>query len=300
MDAVVARWNDERLDERPRRAATARCGHHRSTKSTSVRGAGARPTATLLSYRRTHRGVDSLRCRYGIYARRADAGDRISIRRLVGVSTVGLFAPTSRFGTPEDFRASSMPPTRLGIGVILDWVPGHFPNDPHGLAFFDGTHLYEYADPRQGLPSRLEHADLQLRPARSCQLSSRQRAVLDRGVSPRRIRVDAVASMLYLDYSRKEGEWVPNEFGGNENLEAVAFLRRFNQLSYHHSTRIVTIAEESTPWPMVTCRRIRRRPRLRIQMEHGLDARHAAVRRARSRPPPLPSKGDHVRLGLRV
>ena len=170
----------------------------------------------------------------------------------MGVSTRGLFAPTSRYGTPDDFRAFVNAAHAANVGVIVDWVPGHFPNDPHGLALFDGTHLYEHHDPRQGFHpdwntliynyGRREVANFLIASA----LYWLEEFHIDA------IRVDAVASMLYLDYSRKEGQWVRNEFGGNENLEAVAFLKRFNQLAYHQHPGIVTIAEESTAWPMVT------------------------------------------------
>jgi len=169
-----------------------------------------------------------------------------------GYQPTGLFAPTSRFGTPEDFRGFVAACHRAGLGVLLDWVPGHFPNDPHGLARFDGTHLYEHADPRQGLHrdwntliynyGRREVANF---------LHANAFYWLDRfGIDG--LRVDAVASMLYLDYSRPAGEWVPNRFGGRENLEAVAFLRRLNELVYGRGSGQITIAEESTAWPMVS------------------------------------------------
>ncbi len=169
-----------------------------------------------------------------------------------GYQPTGLFAPTSRFGPPGDFRAFVETAHRAGIGVIIDWVPGHFPNDPHGLAQFDGTHLYEHADPRQGLHKdwdtliynygRREVANFLI--ANGLFWLDRYRAD--------GLRVDAVASMLYLDYSRKEGEWVPNKFGGRENLDAIDFIRKLNEHAYARHPGIATIAEESTAWPMVS------------------------------------------------
>jgi 1,4-alpha-glucan branching enzyme len=169
-----------------------------------------------------------------------------------GYQPTGMFAPTSRFGAPDEFRALVERCHAEGIGLILDWVPGHFPNDPHGLAQFDGTYLYEHADPRQGRHKdwdtliynygRNEVANFLL----SSGLYWTERFHVDG------LRVDAVASMLYLDYSRKAGEWIPNCYGGNENLEAIAFLKRLNEQVYARGNGAVTIAEESTSWPMVS------------------------------------------------
>jgi 1,4-alpha-glucan branching enzyme len=169
-----------------------------------------------------------------------------------GYQPVGLFAPTSRFGTPEDFVHFMEAAHAAGIGIILDWVPGHFPIDPHGLGYFDGTHLYEHADPRQGF-----HQDWGTyiynygRQEVTAFLVANARFWLERYHFDG-LRVDAVASMLYLDYSRKQGEWVPNRYGGNENLEAIDFIRRSNEAAYAHSPGVVTIAEESTAWPGVS------------------------------------------------
>ena len=169
-----------------------------------------------------------------------------------GYQTIGAFAPTRRYGGPHDFMAFVDQLHRRGIGVLLDWVPAHFPRDPHGLVYFDGTHLYEHADPRQG-----EHPDWHTlvynygRNEVANYLVGNGLFWLDR-YHLDGLRVDAVASMLYLDYSRKPGEWVPNARGGRENLDAIAFLRRFNELAYRYHPGIMTMAEESTAWPMVS------------------------------------------------
>ena len=217
-----------------------------------------------------------------------------------GYQPVGLYAPTSRFGDASGFRRFVERCHAEGLGLILDWVPAHFPTDAYGLGRFDGTHLYEYADPREGF-----HQDWNTLIYNLGRTEVRNFLVgnalywLER-FDVDGLRVDAVASMLYRDYSRQPGEWVPNVHGGRENLEAISFLKRMNEVvgrraaAGHHAGRGVDrvpgrVAAHLPGWP-----------RLPLQVEHGLDARHAEVHGARPDPPPVPPWRADLRPDLRL
>ncbi|MEB3196057.1 MAG: 1,4-alpha-glucan branching protein GlgB [Candidatus Sericytochromatia bacterium] len=169
-----------------------------------------------------------------------------------GYQTTAYFAPTARFGSPHDLKYLIDTLHQAGVGVILDWVPAHFPRDEHGLAYFDGTHLYEHQDPRQGLHAHWNTFIFNYgrREVANFLIASAMFWLREYHIDG--LRVDAVASMLYLDYGRSEGDWVPNAFGGRENLDAIGFLRHFNEVIAQQCPGAITIAEESTAWPRVT------------------------------------------------
>ena len=215
-----------------------------------------------------------------------------------GYQPLGLFAPSGQFGPAEGFCRFVDACHQAGIGVIVDWVPGHFPTDAHGLARFDGTPLYEHADPREGFQHDWNTYiyNFGRREVQGFLIASGihwlEHFHLDG------LRVDAVASMLYRDYSRKEGEWMPNIYGGRENLEAIGFLRHFNAVVRERCPGAMTIAEEIHRLARRITPDQRRRAGLRLQMEHGLDARHAPLHGRESGAPALAPQRLHVRAAV--
>ena len=217
-----------------------------------------------------------------------------------GYHVTGYFAPISRFGSPDEFRYLVDELHKAGVGVIVDWVPGHFATDPWALQRFDGTALYEHEDPRLGW-----HPDwgsyifnFGRNEVKAFLISNAFYWLEEFHIDG--LRIDAVASMLYLDYSREAGQWVPNHYGGNENLEAVELLQRVNEHDYRRKPGIMMIAEESTSWPGRDPLDRPRRSRLRLQVEHGLDERLAALPGPRADLPAVPPPRDDVRDGVRV
>ena len=215
-----------------------------------------------------------------------------------GYQVTGFYAPTSRYGTPTDFQFLVNALHEAGIGVLIDWVPAHFPRDDWALAHFDGTALYEHEDPRKG--AHQDWGTLIFNYGRhevSNFLTANALFWCDR-FHLDGLRVDAVASMLYLDYSRKEGEWIPNQYGGRENLEAISFLRKFNHLTHVEFPGVTTMAEESTAWPLVTRPPYLGGLGLLLQVEHGLDARHPGLFQPRPGLSEVPPERPDVRDAL--
>ena len=234
------------------------------------------PDGRSLGYRELRRAAGRPRRRPRLHPRRAAAGHRAPLRPSWGYQVTGYFAPTARYGDPDDFRDLVDHLHRRGIGVIVDWVPAHFPRDEWALARFDGTALYEHADPRQG-----EHPDW----GTLVFNYGRTRSATSSSPTPstgwRSSTSTACGSTPWPRCSTSTtrgatGEWVPNRHGGRENLEAIAFLQEINTVVHRDIPGVLTIAEESTAWPGVSPPGRRRRPGVQPQVEHGLDARHAA------------------------
>ena len=217
-----------------------------------------------------------------------------------GYQPIGLYAPTRRYGAPQDFMACVDALHRYGVGVILDWVPAHFPNDPHGLTYFDGTHLYEHEDPR-----RREHPEWGTRIFNYGRNEVANYLIgsalfwLDK-YHIDGLRLDAVASMLYLDYGRQGGDWLPEPYGGRENLEAVEFSPTVERGRLPRASgrpddrrRVDGLAAGFAP-------DVCRRTGVRVQVEHGLDARPARLHGRRPNPPKVPSQSSHLRIPVRL
>ncbi len=217
-----------------------------------------------------------------------------------GYQVSSYYAPTSRYGTPDDLRWFVDHLHQRGIGVIVDWVPAHFPRDEWALARFDGTALYEHADPRRG--AQPDWGTLVFNfgrnEVRNFLVANALYWIEEFHVDG--LRVDAVASMLYLDYSRKPGEWIPNQYGGRENLEAIAFIKQFNEQVHSRHPGVMTIAEEFDRVAGGVAADRERRARVHVQVEHGLDARHARLHQQGPHLPPLPPAAADLRRLVRV
>ena len=217
-----------------------------------------------------------------------------------GYQVTGYYAVDSRLGSPDDFRYLVDQFHQAGIGVIMDWVPAHFPKDAFALGRFDGTPLYEDPDPLRG-----EHPEwgtyvfnFGRREVRNFLVANALFWLEDLHVDA--LRVDAVSSMLYLDYSREPGQWRPNIYGGRENLEAIDFLKEATATAYKNNPGVMMIAEESTAWPGITAPHLRRRHRLRHEVEHGLDARHPRVSARGAHQPQVAPQRNHLLHGVRL
>jgi 1,4-alpha-glucan branching enzyme len=287
-------WGDASGCRRRGRSAAGTTGRWPSTRCTSSRGGGIPENNRYLSYRELAETLVP-------YVR--DMGyTHIELMPVMehpfsgswGYQVIGFFAPTSRFGTPDDFRYFVDVCHQHGIGVILDWVPGHFPKDQHGLARIRRHVALRARRSAQGRASRLGHADLQLRPQRGADVSAQQRALLARGVSHRRAArrcrgVDALSRLL-----ASAGQWIPNQYGGRENLEAVSFLQQLNTIrhgprrGHGDSGRGVDVMAGRQQADVC------RRSRFHLQVEHGMDARHAGVHPSGPRASTLASQPDHV------
>ena len=216
------------------------------------------------------------------------------------IRLLAYFAPTSRFGGPRDFMALIDTLHQRGIGVVIDWAPAHFPDDPHGLARFDGTHLYEHMDPRMGRHPHWDTLVFNYGRAEVANFLVASAVFWCEKYHVDGIRVDAVASMLYRDYGRQDGEWIPNRSGGNENFEAIRFLQTFNEQVYGHFPDVMNdgrgihgVAPGHAPYVTWWAR-------LRLQVEHGLDARYARLHEVRSHLSQAPSQSPHLQHALRV